>query len=96
MKTISELEALSDDELRVMLAKICGVKPVRMWAVWYDNTRLVLLAHCYFVRVEIASSGPRMVKIIAHRRAPRTPDDMQHERHPSLDDLISEIRSMQP
>lgn len=32
-------------------------------------TRLVLVAHRFSVRIEIASSGPGMVKIIAHRRS---------------------------
>lgn len=57
-------------------------------------TRLVLLAHRDFIRIEIASSGPRMVKIIAHRRRPREDGDRQYQRHPSLDDLIEEARKL--
>ena len=61
---------------------------------WNKLTRLVLLAHRDFIRVEIASSGPRMVKICAHRRAARVEGDKQWQRHPSLDDLIQEIEKM--
>lgn len=61
---------------------------------WNRLTRLVLLAHRDFVRVELASSGPRMIKICAHRRAPKTDKDTQCQRHPSLDDLIQEIQKM--
>lgn len=62
---------------------------------WNRLTRLVLLAHRDFVRIEIASSGPRMVKIIAHRRKPKEDKDSQWQRHPSLGDLITEIKKMQ-
>ena len=61
---------------------------------WNRLTRLVLLAHRDYVRVEIASSGPRMVKVIAHRSAPTTNGDKQWMRHPSLDDLVNEIQQM--
>lgn len=60
----------------------------------YDGSRLttlVLLAHRDFVRVEIASSGPRRVRVIAHRRKPQEAGDRIHQRHPSLDDLIQQI-----
>ena len=57
-------------------------------------TRLVLLAHRDAVRVEIASSGPRMVRIIAHKRSHG--GDRVHNRHPSLADLIAEIERMLP
>jgi hypothetical protein len=57
-----------------------------------DNllTRIVLVAHRMGVRVEIGSSGPGMVKLIAHARY--TNDDKNsplnfYERHPSLDHL---------
>ena len=62
---------------------------------WNRLTTLVLLAHRDFVRIEIASSGPRMVRVIAHRRGPKKDGDAVHERHPSLDDLIEQIKSMQ-
>lgn len=48
-------------------------------------TRLVLAAHRWAVRIEIASSGPGMVKIIAHRRKPE--GIALFERHPDLTDL---------
>ena len=51
-------------------------------------TRLVLLAHRDAVRIEIASSGPRMVKIIAHRRKHGEASDLRFcDRHPNLKDL---------
>jgi len=62
---------------------------------WNRLTRLVLLAHRDAVRIEMASSGPRMVKIIAHQRAHK-PDGRIYERHPSLTDLIAEIEKMLP
>jgi hypothetical protein len=53
-------------------------------------TRIVLTAHCMGVRIEIAPSGPGMIKLIAHARY--TSDDKNSdlnfwERHPSLDHL---------
>jgi len=61
---------------------------------WNRLTTLVLLAHRDLVRVEIASSGPRMVRVIAHRRHPREENDSQWQRHPSLDDLMEMIGKM--
>lgn len=49
-------------------------------------TLLVIEAHARAVRIGITSSGPRMVRIIAHRR--RHGDGRFSERHPGLDDLI--------
>lgn len=58
-------------------------------------TRLVLLAHRDAVRVEIAGSGPRMVRIIAHRRKHGDRKSMrQYDWHPSLDDLVETIKGM--
>ena len=53
-------------------------------------TRLVLVAHCMGVRIEICSSGPGLLKLQAHARY--TNDDSKcglefFERHPSLDYL---------
>lgn len=61
---------------------------------WNRLTMLVLLAHRDSVRIEIASSGQRMVKIIAHRRKPKEEGDNQWQRHASLDDLIEIIGKM--
>lgn len=52
-------------------------------------THMVLVAHRYAVRFEIAGSSPRYIRIIAHRRKPTTPGkrvDICHE-HPTLEDL---------
>lgn len=62
---------------------------------WNRLTMLVLIAHRDFIRIEIASSGPRMVRIIAHKRAPKADGDRQHQRHPSLNDLIEQIKKLQ-
>jgi len=40
MKTIQELEKLTDDELRVMLAELAGEVPVKNWRWFYDKERL--------------------------------------------------------
>lgn len=63
---------------------------------WNRLTRLVLLAHRDAVRIEIASSGPRLVKIIAHKREAPKDGDKQWMRHPTLSDLIKEIEKMMP
>ena len=49
-------------------------------------TTLVLVAHRYCVRLEVAASGPGRVKIIAHRRKPDACNTIQ--RHPDLNELI--------
>ena len=54
-------------------------------------TRLVLLAHRDAVRIEIASSGPGMVRIIAHRRTPGRYPLPQSVRHPTLDELAERV-----
>lgn len=51
-------------------------------------TQLVIIAHRYCVRIEITSSGPRMVRIIAHRRS-RTETSIT-KRHPGLTALADE------
>lgn len=58
-------------------------------------TTLVLYAHRDAVRIEIASSGPRRVKIIAHkRRHKQNPEERprMHEYHPTLADLETRIQ----
>ena len=57
-------------------------------------TRLVLLAHLHSVRIEIASSGPRMVKVIAHRREPMVPGGSWTTQHPTLEMLRDQIDKM--
>lgn len=62
----------------------------------FDNdslTRLVLLAHRESVRVEIASSGPRLVKIMCHKRVSDRSQD-SYSRHPDLDELIEKATKM--
>lgn len=49
-------------------------------------TRLVVTAHRWAVRIEIAPSGPGMVKIIAHRRSPVQTESI-YRRHPDLEAL---------
>jgi len=47
-------------------------------------TQLVLIAHRYRIRIEIGSSGPRAVRIIAHRRKA---EGTLSVKHPGLSDL---------
>ena len=58
-------------------------------STWDFNrlTQLVLIAHRYFIRIEIGSSGPRMVKVIAHRRRLT---GSQSWRHPGIGELITQ------
>ena len=59
---------------------------------WTRLTMLVLTGHAFAVRIEIASSGPRMVKIIAHRRSHGERQALGTTVwHPSLRDLQAEI-----
>lgn len=55
-------------------------------ATWDSNklTNLVLVAHRYLVRIEIASSGLGRLKVIAHRRKA---EGSMSQRHPGLTDL---------
>ena len=57
-------------------------------------TRLVLLAHSRFVRIEISPSGPNRIKIIAHRRKSREEGDRIHQYHPSIQNLIFSAEDM--
>ena len=54
---------------------------------WTRLTQLVLIAHRYRIRIQIGSSGPRMIRIIAHRRQER---GHLFERHPGLSELRDE------
>lgn len=57
-------------------------------------TRLVILAHKRAIRIEIGSSGPGMVKIIAHKRQHGDRATLRfHERHPTLMEAIPEIQA---
>jgi len=51
---------------------------------WDRLTYLLLIAHRYRIRIEIGSSGPRAIKIIAHRRKA---EGTLSVRHPGLEDL---------
>ncbi len=54
-------------------------------------TRLVLAAHKYAIRIEIASSGPGMIKIIAHCRKHLEEGEERccWKHHPTVGDLIA-------
>lgn len=59
----------------------------------YDGstlTALVVMAHKKAIRIDIGSSGTRMVRIMAHRRKHEKAGEKLawHERHPSPADLI--------
>ena len=78
-------------------AGVCVNMPGGLSTFDFDRlTTLVLLAHLRFVRIEIASSGPRLVKVIAHRRAPKTAGMHIWQFHPSLDDLRLQINQLAP
>lgn len=50
-------------------------------------TQLVLIAHRYCIRIEIAAGGPGRVKVIAHRRDPESTS--LYKRHPNIGELIT-------
>lgn len=53
-------------------------------------TQLVVIAHRFCVRIEIGSSGPGRVKIMAHRRDPKATS--LYKRHPDLSGLIDDCK----
>ena len=55
-----------------------------------ELTRLVIVAHKRAVRLSIASSGPGMIRIIAHKRIHSATAGFS-QRHPSLSDLAEII-----
>lgn len=58
----------------------------------YDSdelTWLVLLAHENLVRVEVSACAPGYLKIYAHQRKQKAPDDYVWDRHPNIGDLIN-------
>ncbi len=57
-------------------------------------TRLVLAAHDCCVRVEIDSSGPRMLKLRLHPRQGREGEMWQ--RHPTMEELLEAHRKHNP
>lgn len=76
-----------------------GVALVRYCPGWstYDAaelTSLVLLAHRFFVRVEIEPASFKYLRVICHQRKEATDGDKQWARHPSLDGLIEWAQKM--
>ena len=58
-------------------------------------TRLVLLAHRDAVRIQVSYSGPRMIRIAAHRRQHGDRKTMGFSRwHPGLEELRTDIERM--
>lgn len=53
-------------------------------------TKAVVLAHDRMIRFEIEPSGPRMLKLVAHKRHSRT--GPMHQRHPTIEDAIASVR----
>jgi len=49
-------------------------------------TRIVLMSHERMIRVEIGSSGPRMVKLMFWKR--HTREGRIHERHPTIEQAL--------
>lgn len=65
--------------------------PGRDYAMFVGDllTRLVVMAHNSCIRVVLASSGPRMVGIILHKRESR--EGSISDRHPTIWEAIDTI-----
>jgi hypothetical protein len=86
----------------------CGIHGIHEFGNgWYVNhygdlstfdfdrlTRLVFMAHDRCIRVEIASSGPRYMKIIIHKRAQREGEIWS--RHPTIESALGAWRKRNP
>lgn len=59
-----------------------------------ELTLLVLLAHRFFVRVEIEPASFNYLRVICHQRKEAEDGDKQWARHPSLDGLIEWAQKM--
>jgi len=60
----------------------------------YDGlTRIVLMAHKRCIRVEIAPSGPGLIKLVLHKRYGKV--GSMSERHPDLSELIEKCVQLQ-
>lgn len=57
-------------------------------------TRLVVLAHDRCIRVELRSSGPGLIGVMTHKRKGR--DGPIHDRHPTMEGNMAEIRRRFP
>jgi hypothetical protein len=57
-------------------------------------TRAVFLAHDHCIRVEVAPSGPGLVKLRLHRRHKR--EGYINERHPTLEEAVATWREKWP
>lgn len=57
-------------------------------------TRAVFLAHDRMIRIELAPSGPGMVKICLHKRHKR--EGMMSERHPTIEEALATHRRFYP
>jgi hypothetical protein len=57
-------------------------------------TRLVFLAHDRCVRVDVVSSGPRLVGLTLHRRHSR--EGRMYERHPTIEGALAQYRAQVP
>lgn len=54
-------------------------------------TRAVIMSHQRLIRFEIAPSGPGMLKLLFHKRAPHREGASLWHYHPSVDDLIKRL-----
>jgi len=63
----------------------------------FDHNRLtflVILAHDRCIRLEIVASGPCRVGLMLHKRPTR--NGLAHERHPTLEQAIGDVRAAYP
>ena len=83
-------------EFKPMGQGICVSEPPSWFSTYDFNnmTRIVFLAHDRMVRVELGSSGPGLIKFILHKRKKR--EGQMHERHPSIEDALSDWRKINP
>ena len=57
-------------------------------------TRAVFMAHDRMIRIEIAPSGPGLVKLRLHKRHKR--EGRMHERHPTIEQALADYRVRHP
>jgi len=53
-------------------------------------TKIVIMSHDRCIRAEITHSGPRMLKIVLHKR--HTREGQMHDRHPTMEQAIINAR----
>ena len=62
------------------------------WATFdFDQlTRIVVLGHDRMIRIEIQASGPRMFRVVMHKR--HTREGRMSQKHPTIESAILTVR----